>query len=44
MTRGQVLQPSCCNMFGLGKGFYVVTEHFYVTIEFSQDQGFLIAT
>ena len=21
-----VLQPSCCNRFGLGQGFYVVTE------------------
>ena len=31
--RGQVLQPSCCNRFGLGHGFYVATE-------FSQDQGF----
>ena len=39
-----MLQPSCCNRFGLGKGFYVVTEHFYVATEFGQDQGFLIAT
>ena len=28
MTRGQVLHPSCCNRFGLRKGFSVVTEHF----------------
>ena len=33
-TIGQVLQPSCCNKFGLGKGFYVV-------IEFGQGQGIL---
>ena len=38
-TRGQVLQPSCCNRFGLGKGFYVATKYFYVAIEFGQGQG-----
>ena len=30
-----MLQLSCCNGFGLGKGFYVV-------IEFGQDQGFYV--
>ena len=32
MTRGQVLQPSCCNRFGLEQGFYFTTE-------LSQGQG-----
>ena len=41
MTRGQVLQLSCCNGFGLSKGFYVVTEHFNVATEFGQGQGIL---
>ena len=34
MIRGQVLHPSCYNRFGLGKGFYLMTE-------FGQGQEFL---
>ena len=31
----------CCNRFGLGRGFYVTTECFYVVTEFDQGQGIL---
>ena len=31
----------CFNRFGLGQGFYVTTECFYVTTEFGQGQGIL---
>ena len=36
-----MLQPSCCNRFGLGKGFYAATWHFYVAIEFGQGEEIL---
>ena len=41
MTKGQVLHPSCCNRFSLGKGFYVAIEYFCVATEFGQGQEFL---
>ena len=34
MTRGQVLQLSCCNEFGLSKGFYAAIENFDVSTRF----------
>ena len=33
-----MLQPSCCNKFGLGKGFYVAIRHFYVATKFDQGE------
>ena len=40
-ARGQVLQPLCYNRFFLDKGFYVVTEHFYVVTKFCQGEEIL---
>ena len=34
MTRGHVLHPSFCNIFGLGKDFYVMKEYFIIAIDY----------
>ena len=43
-TRGQVLHPSCCNKFGLGKGFSITTEHFKSQQSMVKAKSFYVAT
>ena len=43
-TRGQVFHPSCCNRFGLGKGFSVVTKHFRSKQSFVKARSFYVGT
>ena len=43
-TRGQVFHPSCCSRFGLGKGFFVVTEHFRSKQSLVKARSFYIGT
>ena len=42
-TRGQVLHPSCCNRFGLGKGFSIATKHFRSGQSLVKAKSFYIA-
>ena len=43
-TRGQVLHPSCCNRFGLGKVFSVATEHFRSRQSLVRAKSFYVVT
>ena len=43
-TRGQVLHPSCCNRFGLGKGFSVAIEHFRSRQSLVKAKSFYVTT